>query len=108
MDRAGANPSRIIGDVQRKLGLNACGVQLPIGSEASFIGVVDLVRMQAIYNKGEKGEFVVTGPIPDDLVALAKEKRSLLVAAVADADDEVAEYYIDEKDPPNEVSTHTS
>ncbi|KAL3898687.1 MAG: hypothetical protein SGCHY_002568 [Lobulomycetales sp.] len=103
MDRAGANPSRIIGDVQRKLGLNACGVQLPIGSEASFIGVVDLVRMQAIYNKGEKGEFVVTGPIPDDLVALAKEKRSLLVAAVADADDEVAEYYIDEKDPPNEL-----
>jgi elongation factor G len=100
MDRAGANPVRIIQDIKRKLGLNAAAVQIAIGSESTFQGVVDLVKMRAIYNTGEQGVNIETGPIPEDLIELAKEKRSELVAAVAEVDEAMSEFFIDEIDPP--------
>jgi elongation factor G len=53
MDRAGANPVRIIKDIRKKLNLNAAAVQIAIGSESTFMGVVDLVKMRAIYNTGD-------------------------------------------------------
>lgn len=55
MDRAGANPFRVVGQLRSKLRMNAAAVQVPIGGESDFAGVVDLVRMKAIYNKGAKG-----------------------------------------------------
>lgn len=55
MDRAGANPFRVIGQLRTKLRMNAAAVQVPIGSESDLDGVVDLVRMKAIYNRGVKG-----------------------------------------------------
>lgn len=55
MDRAGANPFRVIGQLRSKLRMNAAAVQVPIGSESDLDGVVDLVRMKAIYNRGVKG-----------------------------------------------------
>jgi elongation factor G len=55
MDRAGANPFRVVGQLRSKLKMNAATVQVPIGAEADFAGVVDLVRMKAIYNEGTKG-----------------------------------------------------
>ncbi|KAJ3092998.1 Elongation factor G, mitochondrial [Quaeritorhiza haematococci] len=102
MDRAGANPMRVIGQIKQKLHLNVAPVQLPIGAENDFVGVVDLVRMQAYYNEGPKGETIKVGPIPEELKSLAEEKRAELVAAVADADDEIAELFLEEKEPTNE------
>lgn len=55
MDRAGSNPFRVIGQLRGKLKMNAAAVQVPIGSESDFAGVVDIVRMKAIYNEGVKG-----------------------------------------------------
>lgn len=55
MDRAGANPFRVVGQLRNKLKMNAAAVQVPIGAEGDFAGVVDLVRMKAIYNEGTKG-----------------------------------------------------
>ena len=55
MDRAGANPWRVIQQIRQKLRMSAAAVQVPIGSEADFSGVVDLVRWKAIYNAGVKG-----------------------------------------------------
>jgi elongation factor G len=52
---AGSNPFRVIGQLREKLRHNAAAVQIPIGSEGDFAGVVDLVRMKAIYNRGVKG-----------------------------------------------------
>ncbi len=55
MDRAGANPFRVVQQLRTKLRMNAAAVQVPIGAESDFGGVVDLVRMKAVYNKGVKG-----------------------------------------------------
>lgn len=55
MDRAGSNPFRVVSQLRGKLKMNAAAVQVPIGSEADFRGVVDLVRMKAVYNEGVKG-----------------------------------------------------
>lgn len=55
MDRAGANPWRVIEQLRKKLRLNAAAIHVPIGAESEFEGVVDLVRMKAIRAEGEKG-----------------------------------------------------
>jgi len=55
MDRAGANPWRVIDQLRKKLKMNAAAIQIPIGAESEFEGVFDLVRMKAIRNEGEKG-----------------------------------------------------
>lgn len=53
--RAGANPFRVVNQLRNKLKMNAAAVQVPIGAESDFRGVVDIVRMKAIYNEGTKG-----------------------------------------------------
>jgi len=55
MDRAGANPSRIVNQIRQKLRMPAAAVQVPIGVEDEFKGVVDLIRWRAVYNEGVKG-----------------------------------------------------
>jgi elongation factor G len=55
MDRAGSNPFRVVSQLRGKLRMNAAAVQVPIGAEGDFRGVVDLVRMKAVYNEGVKG-----------------------------------------------------
>jgi len=55
MDRAGSNPFRVVSQLRGKLRMNAAAVQVPIGAESDFRGVVDLVRMKAVYNEGVKG-----------------------------------------------------
>ena len=55
MDRAGSNPFRIITDIRKKLRLNAAAVQIPIGAESDFDGVVDIIRKVAYYHEGVKG-----------------------------------------------------
>lgn len=55
MDRMGANPWRVIDQMRKKLAIGVAAVQIPIGAEAEFKGVVDLVNMRAVYNEGEKG-----------------------------------------------------
>ncbi|KAJ3414667.1 Elongation factor G, mitochondrial [Chytridiales sp. JEL 0842] len=102
MDRAGANPFRILDQVRTKLRLNAAAVQIPIGAEADFQGVVDLVKMKAYYHEGPKGETVVTKDIPADLLDKAKERRAELVATVADVDEEIGELFLNEEEPTTE------
>lgn len=103
MDRMGANPFKAIDMINHKLRLPAAAVQIPIGSEDDFKGVVDLIRMKAIYNEGPRGENIVEADeIPADLVGLAKERRSKLIESLADVDDEIAEIFLDEREPTND------
>jgi elongation factor G len=75
-------------------------LQVPIGSEDTFQGVVDLIRMKAIYNDGPKGEIIrETDEIPESVRELAEEKRAVMIETLADVDDEIAEIYLDEKTP---------
>jgi elongation factor G len=102
MDRAGANPWKAVEGINQKLKIPAAAVQIPIGAENEFKGVVDLIRMKAIYSEGQNGETVREGECPEELRAFAEEKRSLLIETLADVDDHIAEIFLDERTPSND------
>ena len=100
MDRAGANPFKAVDQISHKLRLPAAAVQVPIGVEDEFKGVVDLIRMKAVYSEGLKGETVrESDEIPSDVRPLADEKRAKLIETLADVDDDIAEIFLDERTP---------
>lgn len=100
MDRMGANPWKAVEQINKKLRIAAAAIQVPIGREDGFLGVVDLIKMQALYSEGAKGETIrVTDEIPADLVDLCKEKRATLIETLADVDDEIAEIFLMEETP---------
>ena len=107
MDRPGANPWRIVQQIRQKLRLTAAAVQIPIGAEADFDGVVDLVRMKAIYNRGTKGiEIFETDEIPAHLTDLVTEKRAELIEQVSEVDDQLAELFLTDQPISNDELVH--
>ena len=99
MDKMGADFYRCVKMVKERLGANPVSVQLPIGAEDQFAGVVDLIRMQAIYwNPDDRGVTYESKDIPDDLKAQADEWRELMVEAAAEADEELMEKYLEQGD----------
>ncbi|KAL2142707.1 hypothetical protein VTI28DRAFT_795 [Corynascus sepedonium] len=100
MDRMGANPFKAVEMINSKLKIPAAAVQIPIGSEKEFEGVVDLIHMRAIRNDGQRGINVkVSNTIPENLKELAEQKRQELIEKLADVDDEIAEMFLEEKTP---------
>ena len=99
MDRMGANPFKAIEQLNSKLKLPAAAVQVPIGAESELKGVVDLLDMKAYYNKGDNGQIIESGPIPEELKSLAEEKRQVLIETLADVDEHMAEIFLEEKEP---------
>lgn len=99
MDRMGADPFKSIAQINAKLKIPAAAIQVPIGAESDLEGVVDIINRVALYNKGDNGEDIVEGPIPEDLKELVEEKRQVLVETLADVDDEMAELFLDEQEP---------
>jgi elongation factor G len=91
LDRSGANPFRVVEQLRDKLKLNAIMMQIPIGLEAQFEGVVDLVTMKAYYFDGANGEIRRTEPIPDSLLSQAEEKRQEMLDALSMFSDELLE-----------------
>ena len=103
MDRMGANPFKAIDQINQKLKIPAAALQVPIGSEDTFKGVVDLIRMKAIYNEGAKGEIIrETDDIPADVKPIAEQRRQMLIETLADVDEEIAEVFLDERTPSQE------
>ncbi|KAJ7188396.1 elongation factor G, mitochondrial [Mycena filopes] len=102
MDRPGANPWRIVNQIRSKLRIPAAAVQVPIGVEDGFKGVVDLVHWKAIYNEGQKGiDVVVSEEIPADVLELAKAKRTELIEQLAEVDEEIGELFLNDEQPSN-------
>ncbi|KAL1993151.1 hypothetical protein VTN49DRAFT_3908 [Thermomyces lanuginosus] len=100
MDRMGANPFKAIDQINTKLKIPAAAVQVPIGAEDEFEGVVDLIRMKAIYNEGPRGEIIVEkDEIPDKVKDIVQERRKKLIETLADVDDEMAELFLEETEP---------
>ncbi|GAQ37574.1 elongation factor G, mitochondrial [Aspergillus tubingensis] len=100
MDRMGANPFKAVDQINKKLKIPAAAVQVPIGAEDEFEGVVDLLRMKAIYNRGPSGEELFeTDEIPEKVKAVAEERRQMLIETLADVDDEIAEIFLMEETP---------
>ena len=95
MDRIGADFKRTFEQITSKLGGNPVAIQLPIGSEDRFVGVVDLVRMKSITYKDETmGADYVIGDIPADMAEEAKHFREQLIEKVSEADDKILEKYL--------------
>jgi elongation factor G len=102
MDRSGADFFNVVNDVQTKLGSTAIPLQVPIGAEERFKGVVDLITNQAIvWNEHDQGSTYEIIPIPEDLVDTVFEWRSKLLEAVAEYDDTLMEKFFED---PNSIS----
>ncbi|PWM69452.1 MAG: elongation factor G [Eubacteriales Family XIII. Incertae Sedis bacterium] len=89
MDIMGADFFRVVGMVKDRLKANAVPIQLPIGAEDSFVGIVDLVEMKAEVYKDDLGKEIEITDIPDDLADMAQEWHEKMIEAVAEADEEL-------------------
>ena len=97
MDRAGADFLSVVSQIHEKLGANPVPLQIPIGSEETFRGVVDLIDMQAIiWPEDQMGVAYEKHDIPADMLEEAREWRNRLIESVADADDTILEKYLDD------------
>ncbi|WP_207432907.1 elongation factor G [Sabulibacter ruber] len=102
MDRSGADFLAVCKQVKEMLGSNAVALQLPIGAEDNFRGVVDLVNFRGIeWNEADKGMTFTEVPIPDDMLEEAEEYREKLLEAVAEYDESLMEKYFDD---PNSIT----
>ena len=97
-DRSGANPFRVVKQLNEKLGHNAVVMQIPIGLEENLEGIVDLVSMKAIYFDGDNGEDIRIEDIPQDLVEEAGKRREELIDAASMFSDELTEAVLEEKE----------
>jgi elongation factor G len=100
MDRTGANPVSVIQQLETKLGLTAIPLQLPIGAESAFQGVIDLIDRKAIYFDGDKGEDVRYEPVPADMTVAVERARQGMLEALSMISDEIMELLLEEKEVP--------
>jgi elongation factor G len=99
MDRTGADFFMVVDQLKERLGANAVPIQINIGSEEDFKGVVDLIKMKAImWNEADQGMTFTYEDIPADLMDTANEWRENMLDAAAEADDELMEKYLEEGD----------
>ena len=96
MDIMGANFMRVVGMMRERLGANAVPIQLPIGAEASFRGIIDLVRMKAEVYYDDDGKDIREEEIPAELLAEAQQMHDEMVEAVAAENDDLMEKYLDD------------
>jgi elongation factor G len=94
MDRVGASYERSVETIRERLGANAIEVQIPIGAEAAFAGVVDLIEEKAVLWADETGSNPEVGEIPVELLAEAGERRSRMVEQIIETDDELTVRYL--------------
>jgi elongation factor G len=98
MDRTGANFFRVHEQIRERLGANAVPIQIPIGSENDFQGIVDLVRMRAKIYKDDLGKDIEDVEIPTELQELAREYRGKLIEAIAEIDETLLEKFMMEEE----------
>jgi elongation factor G len=95
MDRTGANFFKVYGQMRDRLRAHAVPIQIPIGSESELKGIVDLVKMKAYIYTNDLGTDILETDIPDDILSQAEEYRTIMVEAVAEADDALMEKYLE-------------
>ncbi len=98
MDRIGADLSRTIDSITRRLGANPVAIQIPVGQEHSFRGVVDLVEEKALLYPEDGGlEAPTEGPVPEEVIGEFRAYRDLMIEKVAETDDDLMAKYLDEE-----------
>lgn len=98
LDRTGASFERSFTSILERLTPNAVAVTIPIGHESEHRGIIDIVRMKAVFFEGDHGERVVVDEIPSDVLAGAREWRAKLIEKIAETDDALTEKYLEGKD----------
>ncbi|XP_007521120.1 elongation factor G, mitochondrial [Erinaceus europaeus] len=99
LDRVGSNPARALQQMRSKLSHNAALMQLPIGLESSFKGIIDLIEERAIYFDGDFGQVIRYEEIPAEFRAAAADHRQELIECVANSDEQLGEMFLEEKIP---------
>jgi len=99
LDRMGASFEDSLKSIQERLNPNAIPLQLPIGLESAFEGLIDLLRMKAYFFEGDKGERIIEKEIPANMLPEAKKRRHLLVEKIVEQDDELLHEYLNGKEP---------
>ncbi|XP_058203545.1 elongation factor G-2, mitochondrial-like isoform X2 [Rhododendron vialii] len=94
LDRMGADPWKVLNQARSKLRHNAAAVQVPIGMEDDFQGLVDIVQSKSYYFHGSSGEKILTEEVPPNMEALVAEKRRELIEVVSEVDDRLAELFL--------------
>jgi elongation factor G len=102
MDRIGADFPRVVRDMKKKLGIKPCPVNIPIGREEGFRGIIDLVRMKAVFWQDREGLGYSYEDIPDDMKEEASEYRSALIESIAENDEMILEKYLGGEEPGEE------
>ena len=96
MDRAGADFMKVVDQLRDRLDCNAVPLQMTIGAEEDFVGVIDLIKNKAIiWNESDRGTTFEYAPIPEDLIDQCDEMREYLVESAAEANDELMELYLE-------------
>ncbi|MBO7421141.1 MAG: elongation factor G [Spirochaetaceae bacterium] len=104
MDRIGADFFRVMADVHEKFGAKTLALQIPIGAESNFEGVIDLLKMKEYrFDPADEGETIIESEIDGSRLALAEEYREKLVDEIASDNDEIAELYLSGEPVPNEM-----
>ena len=99
MDRSGADFLRVVNQIKERLGSNAIPIQIPIGAEDNFKGVVDLIRMKAIFwNEEDMGTTFEEKEVPEDLKEICDKYREEMIEAAAEANEELMDKYLNEGD----------
>lgn len=99
MDIMGANFLHVVDMMVKRLKCNPIVIQLPIGAEADFVGLIDLLEMKAYYYLDEMGTQIDVRDIPEDMMDLAKEYREKMIESAAEMDDELMEKYLEGGEP---------
>jgi elongation factor G len=98
MDRTGANPAKVIAQVKEKLGVTPLPLQIPMGAESRFEGVIDLIRMQAVYFDGNNGEKVRHEAIPEEFLEEAQTARHHMLETLSLFSDQLMEALLEERE----------
>ncbi len=102
MDIVGADFYNCLEQLENRLSCNPVAIQLPIGAEDNFVGIIDLIKMEAEIYKDDEGKQIEVQEIPADLKEKAEEYRAMLIEAVSEFDDELMMKYLDGEEPTNE------
>ena len=102
-DRTGANPYKVCDQLREKLNLNSVMMQVPIGLEEKLEGVIDLIRMKAIYFDGNDGEQIRVEEIPSELKAEADERREMMLDTISMFSEEIMEKMMEEEEIPEDL-----
>lgn len=103
MDAVGAEFEHSVESLRSELSDNPMPIQIPMGSERDFEGVISLITMKAYYNKSDFGETVVEAPIPDAYLEVATLKRKQMIETIADGHDDILMLYLEGEDIPQDV-----